>query len=194
MALKALVKVGNITNLSDARYCAGMGVELLGFVVIDDRENFINAKTYQEIRGWLSGVSVVAEAYGLTSSLSAAILENYVPDFIELSATDLAHLPGENETPLIVSVNNQDDVVRTALWKNKIAYLLLDPSLVTKDFIATLAGEYAVLVKGDTSKTLELLDQLPIKGITLLGSDEIKPGLKDYDHLSAVLEQLEEAD
>ncbi len=31
MALKTIVKVGNITNLSDARYCAVMGVDMLGF-------------------------------------------------------------------------------------------------------------------------------------------------------------------
>ena len=29
--LKTLIKVSNINNLSDARYCAGMGVEMLGF-------------------------------------------------------------------------------------------------------------------------------------------------------------------
>ena len=29
MPLKTFVKVGNITNLSDARYCAGMGVDML---------------------------------------------------------------------------------------------------------------------------------------------------------------------
>ena len=31
--LKTQVKVSSITNLSDARYCAGMGVDLLGFPI-----------------------------------------------------------------------------------------------------------------------------------------------------------------
>ena len=39
MALKTFVKVGNISNLSDARYCAGMGAlaekpELLGRIIL----------------------------------------------------------------------------------------------------------------------------------------------------------------
>ena len=48
MPLKTIVKVGSITNLSDARYCAGMGVEMLGFNVVAGHESFIDAKKYQE--------------------------------------------------------------------------------------------------------------------------------------------------
>lgn len=194
MALKTLVKVGSITNLSDARYCAGMGVEMLGFVAVDGAANFINTQIYQEIRGWLSGPSFVAEAYGLRPGSAATILENYAPDFIELSVNDLGHISAENSIPLIVSVENPDDAMSLVSKNNKIAYVVVDPSTASPGFIQMLAEQYPVLLKGDAEKTLTYLSELPVKGITLTGSAEIKPGLKDYDHLSHILEQLEEVD
>ena len=86
MALKTLVKVGNISNLSDARYCAGMGVDMLGFRVISGQEHYVSPELFKEIRGWFSGPSVVAEAYGIRSGEDLPfIIQNYLPDFIELS-------------------------------------------------------------------------------------------------------------
>jgi hypothetical protein len=57
--LKTKVKVSSIENLSDARYCAGMGVEWLGFPLAMPLEKFA------EIRNWLAGVQIVGEASGL---------------------------------------------------------------------------------------------------------------------------------
>src|SRR4051812_19134719 len=86
MPLKTVVKVGNISNLSDARYCAGMGVDMLGFRVLEKQENFISPRLFQEIRGWVSGPKVVAEVYGLESPEQLlAIVSNYAPDYFELS-------------------------------------------------------------------------------------------------------------
>ena len=65
MPLKTFVKVGCITNLSDARYCAGMGVDMLGFRAVESQENYIKPSQFQEIRGWIAGPLVVAEVYGV---------------------------------------------------------------------------------------------------------------------------------
>jgi len=48
--LKTKVKVSKVTNLSEARYCAGMGVDFLSFPV-----SSVDPKTYQEITGWVAG-------------------------------------------------------------------------------------------------------------------------------------------
>ena len=64
MALKTMVKVGQITNLSNARYCAGMGVNMLGFVVDDGSEFFISPEQFREISGWVAGVEFVGEISG----------------------------------------------------------------------------------------------------------------------------------
>lgn len=196
MALKTLVKVGTITNLSDARYCAGMGVEMLGFTAVEGHATFIDATAYQAIRGWVSGPVFVAEVYGLQRDTISGILENYAPDFLELAPNDLAQLPFDISVPLIIAINNTSSVQEKWIddWKKKIAYLIIDPINIPEASMAMLAKEFPILLKIENEEKLSLLDKVDAKGVTLNGSQEIRPGLKDYDHLSLVLEHLETVD
>ncbi|HEY0656099.1 MAG TPA: hypothetical protein VGD65_23350, partial [Chryseosolibacter sp.] len=119
MPLKTLVKVGNISNLSDARYCSGMGVEMLGFRVIEGQQNFVSPKLFQEIRGWVTGPKIVAEIYGLTSpDQLPSILENYAPDYFEIDAAAFSILSDQLALPCIVSGFISTDA--------KIVYQILD--------------------------------------------------------------------
>jgi phosphoribosylanthranilate isomerase len=52
MALKTLVKASEVNNLSDARYCAGMGVEMLGFCLDENHPKFIELARLREISVW----------------------------------------------------------------------------------------------------------------------------------------------
>ncbi|HEY8934340.1 MAG TPA: N-(5'-phosphoribosyl)anthranilate isomerase [Cyclobacteriaceae bacterium] len=196
MPLKTLVKVGSITNLSDARYCAGMGVEMLGFNVVQGHESFIDAKKYQEIRGWVTGPAVVAEIYNLNNGSLSEIAENYAPEYFELAVKDLSILPLEISTPLILKVDedtfrNQQSVINAR--KNQIAHIIIDQSETSSEFITTISSQFSVLLAPEKDADINsVLDTFQVKGIALNGSQEIKPGLKDYDHLAEVLELLEE--
>ncbi len=86
MALAARVKVSGIKDLSNARYCAGMGVYMLGFDVAE-----ITATQLHEIRNWLSGVLIVVETHQQDKEHLAHIFKDYQPDFIHVknqSSTD----------------------------------------------------------------------------------------------------------
>src|SRR5680860_568842 len=61
MALKTFVKVSNVNNLSDARYCAGMYVHLMGFNLEEHHRNYLSPEKFKEITNWLSGVKYVGE-------------------------------------------------------------------------------------------------------------------------------------
>ena len=61
MSLKYFVKVGNVNNLSDARYCSAMGVNQLGFKLNDLDNNSSKIDNIKEIIGWINGVDTVAE-------------------------------------------------------------------------------------------------------------------------------------
>ena len=50
MGLKLSVKIGDVTNLSDARYAAGMGVDYIGFNVDTNSTNFVTATKFNEDR------------------------------------------------------------------------------------------------------------------------------------------------
>ncbi len=183
MSLKTIVKVGNITNLSDARYCAGMNVDMLGFVTVATQENYLPAKEYQDIRGWLSGPKVVAEVYGLQSKEQLnTIIEEYKPDYLEMSDTELPFT--DDRLPLLVRVSA--GVSRGSLKTSApIAFIIKTPE-------EAIDPSENILVEAQDLKSVQhLIDNNSIKGIVLSGSQEVSPGLKDYDHLAEILESLE---
>lgn len=195
MPLKTLVKVGNISNLSDARYCAGMGAEMLGFVVIEGQNNFIQSKSYQEIRGWISGPSVVAEMYGITPATNVdSIILDYAPDFLEINLEDIGLLP-DSKLPLIIAVDDTtpaEELIKLAFLKDRVAFIQVNGSGKHLEFIKKLSTQFPVLAAIKSADELnDLLNAQVISGISLNGSQEIKPGLKDYSHLAMVLELLD---
>lgn len=189
MPLKTIVKVDKITNLSDARYCAGMGVDMLAFTVIEGQEGYLPPNLYQEIRGWVAGPSVVASLYGLNSSaIVSSILEHYAPEYLELSVQELRHLPPAINRQLILNIYNMEDLSGASAWHEKIAYVQV------KESDARLVNEIkfpALLEIQSVDSIQDLLDRFSVQGVSLSGSPELRPGFKDYGNLADVLEQLE---
>ena len=64
MALKTKVKINRITNLTDARYCSGMYVDVLGFSLEEGSPHYVSPSQFQEITGWISGADYAAEFTG----------------------------------------------------------------------------------------------------------------------------------
>jgi phosphoribosylanthranilate isomerase len=197
MALKTLVKVGKISNLSDARYCAGMNVDLLGFRVVAGQEHYVSPELFKEIRGWFTGPAVVAEAYGIQKNEDlAAIIQQYLPDYIELSLADLLKLHSPSTTYILSTTFEELSANENALapFRNQISKIIIPASTKT-GLIADLTRSFKVLLSVENDLPPDLLLNDPaIKGIALQGSPEEKPGLKSYDTLSGILEQLEIAD
>lgn len=180
MPLKTVVKVGNISNLSDARYCSGMGVEMLGFRVLEGQENYISPKLFQEIRGWVTGPKIVAEIYGIASADQiAAVIENYAPDYFELTASEFERFGSQLTLPCIVSgLGNV----------NEVAYRMLDQ----RDLEGYTGSEILLVKPASGSDILELIKSPNVAGVALDGSPELRPGFKDYSELADILEKLDE--
>jgi phosphoribosylanthranilate isomerase len=191
MALKVTVKVGNISNLSDARYSAGMGVDLLGFTVVPGRDGYVEPKQFQEMRGWFAGPQVVAEAYGADDLND--IINQYQPDLVELSVEDLMVLhPSGIKLIVATSIEGfgrHKQIIEQ--YKSNIAFLLV-PEPVTDRELRDLAAEFQVLVD-NPGENIQQLIEIPHVGIALKGSAEDRPGFKNYDELAHVLEFLEES-
>ncbi|MEJ1239888.1 hypothetical protein WBG78_17245 [Chryseolinea sp. T2] len=181
MPLKTLVKVGSLTNLSDARYCAGMDVQLLGFQAVPGRPGHITATRYQEIRGWISGPSTVAEVHGASSSHQIdEIVEAYRPDYIELGLSELS-LVAHLSLPLILRISRNESFA----------------SEVTPAYLLVAADDKRIfsmprMVQVSSVEEAEIVLALEdVNGIALLGSEEVSPGLKSYETLAPILEMLE---
>jgi phosphoribosylanthranilate isomerase len=187
MSLTRFVKVGNISNLSDARYCAGMGVDMLGFRVIESQSNSMTSKQFQEIRGWVTGPKIVAEVYGINDNNDLTpIIENYRPDLIELGLDELDRIGGP-PIPFILSVSSKE-LDRLKMINTKPDYILIRD--FTNDLDLMLSSP--VIIELTKMKLEDISPDFADCGIALNGSAEISPGLKSYDELADVLEKLED--
>lgn len=197
MALKTLVKVGKISNLSDARYCAGMSVDMLGFGVINGQEQYVSPELFKEIRGWFTGPAVVAEVYGIEKHEDlAAIVQNYLPDFIEGKLADIKKLHSAFAAYILSTTYEEIKAHEDELgiYRAQIGYLII-PASTPVEQIDALSKEYKLLLQIDSANPDDsLLHNIHIKGIALQGSAEDKPGLKNYDALASILERLEKED
>ena len=61
MALRIPVLVRGVNNLSDARYCAGMGAAGLIFTLDPELPGAIDPATVKELAGWVAGVALIGE-------------------------------------------------------------------------------------------------------------------------------------
>ena len=205
MALKTKVKVNRITNLTDARYCSGMYVDILGFSLEEGAPHYISPSQFQEITGWISGADYAAE---FTDS-DAYIIERRLADYpginwIESSDLDiLVQLKNlgkeliyrvtmeeiESIFPKIDVLNQQHITLHLTSTENKLS---IDNEIIIKE----LASKVKLFLGfGINPENASLLAEIPgLAGLAMDGGDEIKPGLRDFDQLASILENLELAD
>lgn len=193
MSLKALVKVSKVSNLSDARYCAGMGVEMLGFRVISGQEYYMPPELFQDIRGWVSGPKIIAELYGVTTHEEIDfVTQTYAPDYLELTYDEYNRFKAGIALPCIVYVPLRDlpGVFITKENRN-VSYLLTDEQTTCSDLPAGCA---ALIRISSPEKLQNKLSQKCFQGFVLDASGGTRPGVTNYDELGEILEALEEED
>jgi len=192
MSLKTKVKAGNITNLSDARYCAGMGVDWLGFPA-----DAVDPKTFTEITSWVTGPQFVVE---LGTKPVEESLSLYPVRQFQIASSQLKEIEQLTSHSFIVTLLLTEWAhTKTALLKNKdriLTILLMQLSgekNVDKNIVAEIAKDFQVLISLESSPySLDEVLNFSIAGVNISGNQEMKPGLKDYSDLSVILEQLED--
>jgi len=205
--LSRTVKISNVTNLSDARYCAGMGVEMLGFSIDEDSPNYISPKKFEEICSWLAGVQLVAETSQADPENLLKALADYPVHYVQVESPGLlTYLQSELNLPLIlrISVDTYDfnDIYSIlSRYGDDVAYFLLESDANTAlsdewiQVLSQLAKEYPILIGfgfDDEVTVNKLTETFPEIGIALRGSEEIRPGYKDFGSMMDILEALEE--
>jgi hypothetical protein len=194
--LRLPVKVNSITNLTDARYCAGMGVEMLGFAMSEKHIRHIKSDKANGIIGWLSGIKVVSESYfGESQDVLVECANAISAEAIEIDA--ILYKP--NSLPdlnLIFRLSVSEwETVKEVLPENALLHLMLEKAdLENISAIKEICESQSTLL--NVSKLdLALVDNLLLKvqpyGLSIDGGNEISPGISDFDHLADVLEYLE---
>lgn len=189
------VKVSAVTNLSDARYCAGMGVEWIGFSM-----DSVPPQQYNEIRGWLAGVQVVGETEATTPEQVLALVETFRPDVLQISHVALVEPLRRLGLPLMLRCDLADGLPAALpetdllLVESSDAFAVLNPPTVA--YLRDVAARQPLLVGFGLkeSNVLEVLREISPEGLALYGAAEQRPGFKDFGELMDVLETLETDD
>lgn len=205
MNLKTFVKVGSITNLSDARFTAGFGVDLLGFDLNPQSPNYISIDEANEIMGWVAGPAFVAELGNMPiDEIIKLQKENNFP-FIEVDNLSTLEQLQDHDYSLILrlSLSTNEDLhqLSTIMTSEaKPAHLIVDclkPELVPEIENLLNDNNNMSLIKAydvELSQLDHIIQVQPYHGIELKGSHEEKPGFKEYDDLADILEALEVED
>ena len=198
--LRTLIKVSNINNLSDARYCAGMGVEMLGFSMDE-----LSFEKFKEMRGWVAGVKVVGETSSQDILKIIELNEMYQPDYLQVSDFQNITEIQKIGKPIILKVDfataNLPALFQTT--KGSVEYFLLENSddfeVIDEAVLSQLDAwsfQYPLILGFGIkeSNAIDLLEQTQLTGFALRGNDEIRPGFGDSEELMNILEILETDD
>lgn len=206
MGLKTLVLINQINNLSDARYCAGMGADILSFCLDPNEEDFLHPEVANEIIGWLAGVQVSGEFQSLSGDNINLLADSCSLQFVQLNSLYLVDELSSIKVPVILRVLINKDTIESelleilALYQDYVhSFLIISDDFQTIDetnirLLTDLATQFPIFIGfGIKEDTINLvLESVKPAGIALRGGEEIKPGLKNFDELEKIFEAIEE--
>ena len=200
MSLKYFVHVSSISNLSDARYCSGMMVDSLGYNLDENSNNILSIDSVKEISQWVNGVKFIAEFYNSSVEHINKILENEIFDAIQLNIENKIKNINFNDGKVLIRISNPNEINKNTnkiLDENfpKTETLIIDNlSSESINNLSYLDRKYMLIINPyeDISSLISKLEHKNF-GLLLKGSNEIKPGLKDYDSLSGFLESIDDS-
>lgn len=206
MALITSVIVNGINNLSDARYCAGMGAEMLGFCLDETQANYVAPAAVQELAGWVAGVQLVGEFNRATAAHINETAETCRLDYVQLNQQYLIDEIQQLQRPVLQRVPFTKDTIESELmaemelYQAHVAYFLIySEDYQTIDdtnirFLQDLARHFKIFINFGLTKenVAQVVREINPAGLGLQGGQEIKPGLKEFDALQEIFEVLEE--
>lgn len=201
MPLITNVKINAVTNLSDARYGAGMGVNLMGFCLDTANYKYIEAAKMSAITQWISGVQIVFEFDKFDFEQYELAIDAAVPQYIQVNCIDEWDMLEKTAVPIIhrIDMDHNHSDLATLVINSPAYYILLDG--LTSDFVEeqsillkTLCENKKICLGGVVNKhnIISILDTINPWGIAIEGGEEEKPGLKSFEEMADIFELLEE--
>lgn len=161
MILSTKVIVLDINNLTDARYFAAWGVDMIAFSM---KENtLIKVEEMIEIMNWIEGPDYLLQVVG-----------TYNVDhlFEYLSKTKI--------TKVICDSENIDSI--------RLSFPELEVFIFDGTFLKLGSKQF---IKVETKEDLIKMESEVVDGVVLLGGDEEKAGFKSFDDMDEIFEKLE---
>ena len=188
--------IRGINNLSDARYCAGMGADKLTFVLDPALPDHLDAKAVKELAGWIAGVELIGEFDQLSAPDINALAAECALDAVLLRSYRTPAELAEIAPPVYLELPAETLAATPAIPTSLAGVVLELPAGFAPASVSSLqalaAGHALWLGPGlHPERARELATRLPLAGLSFPSGDEVKPGLRDFDQLEAVFEALE---
>lgn len=202
------VKICGITTLEDARFAAGAGADFLGFSMRPDAARYVHPDEVRAILEWVHG----APAVGVFADQAAAeVNELAARAGVQLVQLD-GHEPPETaaaiDLPVIKTFRVQHDASGEQLraliqdYDGGIDHVLLDTTQTSMwgpageslnwRLVRELAAEFSLFLGGSiTAANLSTAaETMRPFAVDLLASMELEPGVKDFDRLAALFDEV----
>ena len=188
--------IRGINNLSDARYCAGMGADKLTFLLDPSLPGHLNTKTVKELSGWIAGVELIGEFDTLSTSEINAIASECTLDAVLLRSPRSAAELAEIAPPVYLEMAADSAALVQPLPASLQGVIVELPghvSVETLAYLQEMATRQSLWLGPGLlpERACELVNQFRLAGLSFPSGDEVKPGLRDFDQLEAVFEALE---
>jgi phosphoribosylanthranilate isomerase len=205
--LTTLIKASRVAHLTDARYFAAKEVDYLGFNLEAGTEGYLDPMYMKAIREWVEGPKIVGEFSRTPIRVVSEAATFYGLDVVQVSAknygSDLAELEGLevilelevgpagllfSKSELLVFASQVDvflfnfsgvDVSKSTFYAEKDLWrdlFSIRPSLLQADIPA--------------EDWPEILEALGLAGLSIVGGEEEKVGVKSYDQIDDIFESL----
>lgn len=203
-----ILKASSITNLSDARYFASYGINMIGFCFDPQSADFMNPFKAKEISGWIEGPKIVGEFKNLSVE---AINETIISQKLHFAQIYLADITPEytaiNSVPFILEItvaaetNFEEVTIQLEKIFSNNDLVLLSLNAVTKlnetklnTFVKNICNRYPTLLDYNFSSEniSAIVHEFKPSGICLHGSHEEKIGTKSFEALDALMSTIQE--
>ncbi|UOQ96031.1 hypothetical protein MUN81_12250 [Hymenobacter sp. 5317J-9] len=189
--------IRGINNLSDARYCAGMGADKLTFVLDPSLPGALDTRAVKELAGWVAGVELIGEFDQLSAAEINAVAADCALDAVLLRRPRIEAELAEIAPPVYVELPAGATGQATDFSAAPIGWVIeLEAAGQTLDTstLREIAQQRPLWLGPGLNPTLahDLATHLPLAGLSFPSGDEVKPGLRDFDQLEAVFEALEQ--
>ena len=198
MELKKFVKIRGVNNLSDARYCSGMMVDVIGFNLNSNHKDGVSIEALKAITQWVQGPQIAGEFEDMQFELIQNYLHIVDLDIIETSNPDLLIPLSETGKEIYLKINldiiNDEQTLQNKIKEGQMAHKIVvyrsqkgkNKSLIEPLLHYTQSEQ---IING-FNLDLDQIDSWP--AIEIMATGEEKPGFKDYGEIMDILEYLED--
>jgi phosphoribosylanthranilate isomerase len=194
-----LLYARRITNLTDARYFAAREVTFLGFNLEEGTEGYLEPMYMKAMREWVEGPSIIGEFSKAPMAWVREAASFYALDGLAVSASNHLHeLTGTEGLPIFLDLDipfhagTWDDIFQkhAHLFSKVIIPVGTDPEVI--HYLNSPGFHDLAFLQFDlpVREIPPLVDTLRPAGLCVTGGEEEKTGVKSFDDLEILLEEL----